>query len=119
ITLDAQGLVIEGAGRGSTDLRFASDEAFEISASFVSIRGVSIRRFGPQPTSGAGIRIIGDSAHCKINDITLANFFYNFDPVAARSWNLVDSYIYNAVKYNVYVRNTVSPDSGDQVIQGC
>ena len=112
--------IIEGSGRGFTIILYqgGDGDAFEIDANYCEINNIMIKRTG-SPLSGAGIKVTNASLLCTFDNITVTGFFYGMDFTSAASWNLSDSYLFNNLQYEVYIRNTSAGDSGDQVIQGC
>jgi hypothetical protein len=69
-------------------------------------------------TSGSSIKLTSGQSF-TLNRCDVNGSYYAVNVINALLWTLSNSYFTNYHKYGIYVKNTASPDTGDQVIIGC
>lgn len=109
-----------GSGQDVTFVKTTSTTAnvFKVDADYVKFFDMTIQRLSIA-TAGSAIKL-NTGVQAVIERVTISdNHYYGVESESASSWTLRNCYIFNAIKYGVYVKNVALPDTGDQVIDGC
>ncbi len=114
-------IILMGAGKEVSWIHVASTtiDAIDVSANYVTICDMCISRTGEAtPTAGAGIKL-SSGVFATLERLVINQFYYGVNAVAASSYRIINCYIVSNYQYEVYIRNTGSTDTGDQLITGC
>jgi parallel beta helix pectate lyase-like protein len=124
LTLTA-GLTVQGAASGTPDLVTTSPTApiFNVQTRFpCTFRDVWLDALVPRQAGGMGI-ILGlpgaMNGFSRLENVTMVGQYIGVLSQNAFGWVIRDSYLVNTVTDAVQIRNQVSADTGDNLINGC
>jgi hypothetical protein len=103
-------------GGGGSEVRQTSATAvlFSVAATGTRFLNIGLRCTNSTPTAGSGINAQADFV--RYDNIAVSNFYDCVDHESGGAWKMDGCWIVGAVRYGVRVRNTSSPDGGDQAI---
>lgn len=95
-----------------------SNSLFVVNSDGCTFRDIALECNQTNPTSGSAIKF-NKSIQMSIENCTFQLFYINVDIVNGFMWGIQNSLFFDAAKYNLRVRDSISPDGGDQFINGC
>lgn len=91
---------------------------FNVTADNVVFQKICLENSATTPTAGSGIRVSNGTGF-KLYESTVGYFYTNVDIVTGWHWSIQNSVIVSPVSYGIKIRDSVYPDRGDAVIDGC
>lgn len=132
VTLTGKGMGDPYAGRqGSSDTNHRNARGITsllVSSATIDaltvVNGCTLRDFtmvntATTPTAGSGIKVATGNS-LRFQRVAVLGFYDNVSfVIQGEYWTMEDCFMYEPVRYGLWLRNTQNGDAGDGVVQGC